>query len=254
MARAEIDMGKLQRSIERYARQFGDSTEQATVRWGVQAARELAVATAVFGGRGGGKSATDAKNTQLGAIWADVFNVILVVDSATRTASGWKVTNQGKTYYMPTRKFLTSEAEVNQWIRINRTRRRRRTPKLPVEDRRVAIRKTVERAVKLRAKEIGQAKGGWLAAGKDLAGKQTGSQRITIGAGYIGYAQKTSTTGSSSLSKNLFAPVVKLTNNVAHSADKSVLSSNAAQDAINGALPNAIKWYRMALRPKKSKP
>jgi hypothetical protein len=255
MAKAVLDMQKLNRSIERYAKQFGDSTAQATIRWGVQAARELAVSTAVFGGRGGGKfSASGAKKRQMDAIWMDALQVILAVDSATRTPSGYKITNQGKTYYVPERKFLTSEAQVNQWIRINRTRRRRRTPKMPVEERKVALRKTVEGAIKLRAKAIGEAKGGWLAAGKNLAGKQTGAQRITIGAGYIGYAQKTSATGSSSVSKNLFAPVVKLTNNVAHSGDKSVLSSKAAQDAINGALPNTLKWYRMALRPKKSKP
>jgi len=253
MAKAGIDMREFQQSVEKFSKKFGDSNEQAVCRWGVQASRELAVVTAVFGGRGSGNSAAATRKRQLHAIWMDALQVVLAVDSATRTAKGWKITNQGKTYYVSARQFLSSPAEVNQWIRINRTRRRRRTAKLDVSEKRVALRKTVEKAVRERHKASGEAKGGWLAAGKSLAGKQTGAQRITIGSGYLSYAQKAGGTGSGTLKKNMFSPSAFLTNNVSHASDPSVLSSNQARKAIDGALPNVLKWYKMAMRPKKSK-
>jgi hypothetical protein len=243
-----IDMVKFEKSIERFSKQFGDSNEQAICRWGVQAARELAVVTAVFGGRGRGSSAAQSRKRQLDAIWKDALQIILAVDAVTRTAKGWKVSNQGKTYYISSRQYLSSPAEINQWIRINRTRRRRRTAKLDVIEKKVALRKNVEKAVRERHKSSGEAKGGWLAAGKSLAQKQTGAQRITIGASFLGYAQKTRATGSGTLKKGVFNPSAFLTNNVPHSSDKSVLSANQAQKAIDGALPNTLKWYRSALR------
>jgi hypothetical protein len=269
MAKNGIDVAKFERSIAKFAKQFGESNEQAVVRWGVQAARELAVVTSVFGGRSGGNivnpsgdeggfnknySAGSVRKRQLHAIWLDALNVIMAVDSATRTGKGWKITNQGKTYYVQANQFLSSPAEVNQWVRINRTRRRRRTPKLQKFEKKVALKKSVETAVEMRHKASGEAKGGWLAAGRSLAGKQTGAQRITIGAGYLSYAQKAGGTGSGNLRKNMFSPEAFLTNNVSHASDASVLSSNQARKAIDGALPNVLKWYRMAMRPKKSKP
>jgi hypothetical protein len=251
---AELDMKKFEDSLLKFSKSFGDTTQQAVIRWGVQASRELAVATAVFGGRGGGNfTAGKTRDRQLRAIWSDALNVILAVDNLKKTRSGYLVTNQGKSYYVSASKVLNSESEVNQWIRINRTRRRRRTAKLSVDEKRVALRKTVERAVKARHKATGQAKGGWLDAGQKLSRNQTGGQRIAIGKGFIGYAQKSGGKGSGVVNKSAFSPSVTLENHVSHSGDSSVLSASSAKKAINDALPMTIKWYKMAMRPKKSK-
>lgn len=248
-ARAELDTKTFEQSVLKYAKAIGDTTEQAVVRWGVQASRELAIVTAKFGGRGkGDASAKAAKDFQIAAIRQDALNVILAVDSAVKTPKSYKVTNQGKTYYVSDRKFLTSADAVNQWIRINRTARHRRTAKLENFEKRVTLRTTLDKAIKLRARAAGQAKGGWLDAGKKLATKQTGGDKIAIGKAYLAYAQKAGGKGSASLIRSDWNPAVELSNDVPHAASSHVISSGQAKKAINTALPAVLKGYRAALR------
>jgi hypothetical protein len=256
MARAKVavDMRKLERSLRIFGRDHGESASQAIMRWGVQTCRELAVSTAVFGGRGGGNySAKATEGKQHGRIWKDALSVLLVVDELTPTARGYKATNQGKTYYAQRHQAVTSPAEVNYWIRINRTRRRRNTAKLTIHDRKVAQKDIVDEALKLRYAEAGQAKAGWLAAGKDMASGQVGMQRLTIGSGFLRYAQKTRGTGRAKKPISKWSPEGFVTNNVAHSRDSNVLAKREIDRAMVGGIKNTIRFYAAALRAKQKK-
>ena len=255
MARAKVtvDMRKLERSLRIFGRDHGESASQAIMRWGVQTCRELAVATAAFGGRGGGKfSAKATEEKQHVAIWKDAAKVILIVDEMTPTARGFKVRNQGKTYYVQNHQALTSASEVNQWIRSNQRRDKRATLRA-IQDRKAARKEVVEEALALRYRQAGQAKAGWLAAGKDMASGQVGMQRLNIGAGFLRYAQKTRGTGSAKKPESKWSPVGFVTNDVRHSRDSSVLSKREIDRAMVGGIKNTIRFYRAALRAKQKK-
>ena len=219
------------------------------MRWSVQACREFAFETQVWG-----KSKT--KGVQEGAILADSYNVLLVVDSLKSSGRGYKAENRGKTYYAQAHKVLLSPEQINDWIELNRTRRRARTAKLAVEDRKICDRATHAKAMRIRYKAAGMAKGGWLGAGMDIARAQTGQDRINIGKNFLGYAQKHSHFGSSIKPREGWSPASYLTNRVGHSGNSHVLKSGASKKAIEFGLSKTVKWYASALRAidKKRKP
>lgn len=102
----KTDNRQLERSLAAARKSFGESSEQALYRWGVQIARELAGATQAFGK---GKKTKDIQNK---AIYLDAMNVCRMVES---------------------RPSLKTPQACYEWIEQHRTRGRRRTVKLPIE-------------------------------------------------------------------------------------------------------------------------
>jgi hypothetical protein len=239
--RGKIDMPKLERSLKRYAADFGDTTAQAVIRWSIQTCRELARETQAWGEKG-------VKAKQDGAIISDAYNVLLVVDSMVRVGKTYKVTNQGKTYYVSSDKVLSSADQVNWWIDLNRTRRRARTAKLPVEERRVCTAKIFKKAMIARKKASLMAKGGWIGAGNDIAKSQKGAGRMNIGVGFIKAAQKHSSFGEAVAPQSGWSPKSKLTNRVKHSGQRHVLAGGAFDKASGFGLKKTISWYSHALK------
>lgn len=239
-------MPKLERSLKRLAKDFGDTSAQAVIRWGVGTCRELAVETQVWG-------KTKTRDKQIGAITSDAYNVLLVVESIKSSGRGYRITNQGKTYHAQAHKILADEKQVNEWIEINRTRRRARTAKLPIEERKICTIQVFKRAMRERAKLAGMAKGAWIGAGNDIARSQKGTGRMTIGAGFLKYAQKHSGMGSAVAPASGWKPTAKLTNSVRHSASRHVMGSNAFSKASGFGLKKTISWYRHALKAQDSK-
>jgi hypothetical protein len=239
----KFDMPKLERSLKRYAKNFGDTTAQAVIRWSIQTCRELALETQVWGMRG-------TRDKQIGAITADAFNVLLVVDSLAPTRGGktMRATNQGRSYNVQVGRILMDESAVNDWIEINRTRRRARTAKLPIEERRVCSAATFKKAMKTRAVAAGMAKGGWIGAGNDIARAQQGQGKMTIGVNFLKYSQKHSHFGTSTAPQSGWSPKSKLTNRVRHTADRHVMSGNAFDKAHKFGLKKTINWYRQSLK------
>lgn len=228
--------------MKRFAKDFGETSAQAVVRWSVQTCRELAVETQVWG-----KSKT--KEKQIAAIISDAYNVILVAETATKTAKGWRCTNSSGTFYTSDRKFLKDPKKVNGWIEINRTRRRARTAKLAPQDRIVCTRNVFNRAIRERSKQAGMAKGGWLGAGQDIASAQTGQSRINIGKNFLGYAQKAgSSFGSARKPQSGFNPAAYVTNKVSHVSSSHVMKRSAYDKALGYGLKKTITWYASALR------
>ena len=232
MIKAEFDIPKLQRSLKSAAKNFGESSKQAVVRWGIQTAREMAVETQAWG-----KSKT--KGIQEGAIFADALNVFLVIDARNPVAQKRKAQRK---------KELVTPEDINAWIEINRTRRRGRTAVLPVEEKKEVTSSNLLKALKVRNAKAGMAKGGWLGAGMDIAKAQTGQGRINIGKNFLGYAQKHKARGSSRKPMNPWKPVGILINSSSHSASKHVTRPEAYQKAIGFGLRKTIQWYRKAAK------
>lgn len=241
MLKAEIDRPKLEKSLKKFAKKFGETNAQALVRWSVNACRELAFETQVWG-------KTQTRQKQEGAILADAYNVLLVVDQAKPAGRSFRVTNQGKTYSVAADKVLTSADDVNDWIEINRTRRRARTAVLPVTERKVVDAQIFKQAMRARFTRAGMAKGGWLGAGQQIASAQVGQDRINIGKNFLSYAQKHARFGDAKKPRAGFRPFCEITNRVAHSSDKNVLTAAAPARAFAWSLKKTVKWYSTALR------
>lgn len=231
MIKAEVDVPKLMKSLRGAAKAFGESTQQALVRWSIQTCRELAVETQAWG-----RSKTLVK--QKGAIIADAYNVLAVRDQGQR---------------MTKSRTLHTAAEVNEWIEINRTRRRGRTAKLSRFEKKDVTRKVFKAAMTERYKRAGMAKGGWIGAGKRIAARQTGQERINIGKNFLSYAHKHDGLGAARLSLNPFKPLSFLTNKASHIASRHVLRPQAYRQSAISALRPTIKQYRKMLRNKLGK-
>jgi len=239
-------MPKLERSLKRLAKDLGDNNAQAIARWGVQTCRELAKSTQAFGDK-------KTRQVQEGAITSDAYNVLLVVDSLRSTGKGYRVENKGKFYTVSGRKVLKSPDEVHDWIELNRTRRRGRTARLPVEERRVVVRSVFKAGMKKRLALAGLAKGGWIGAGQDIAAAQKGTDRINIGKNFLGYAQKHSAFGKSTHPQPGWSPSAKLTNKASHVSSNHVLKSSHIESAVQWGLRKTITWYQSALRRQNQK-
>jgi hypothetical protein len=227
MIQAELDRKEHERNLKAFGKAFGDSTQQAVVRWGVQIAREFAGSTQPFGR---GKKAQEAGR---GAIYRDALRVIIVADGRVRESN----------------RVLRSAAEINDWIEQHR--RKGKTKEIPPTEKKIVYRSLFEKTIAERAKKSGIAKDGWIDAGQNLATHQKGAERITIGKGYIKWAQKPETYGDSTAPKPAFSPFAVLHNHAEHSP--YVLASKSETKAVKWALKKTIKWYQKNLEYRERK-
>ena len=250
-------MGKLERDLQKFSKQFGDNSSQAVTRWGVAVAKELAKDTYARGKkkqRGSVEKGVTPLKQQEGAMIKDGLNVLLVVDRATPTRSGYKVENQGKTYYVQRKQYINDSSEINTWIDQNRKGRRKRTRKLAVQDKRVCTKANFNKAMRDRKKRAGIAKGAWINAGNDLTLSQKGAERELISPSFLGYAKTAAgSRGSGKPASPGFKPTATLSNPVPYSSDGQILSKSDADNAIKWALKKTLKWYQMAMRKSNNK-
>jgi hypothetical protein len=230
MIKASFDRPRLERSLKRFARDFGDSNAQAIARWGVQACRELAGSTQVFG-----RSAA-AKKKQWNSIEAGINTIVNVIDKR-----GHRTAN-----------ILTSVSDVSDWIDSNRDKRGR-TRAVPVRQRPFVTAALLKKTLAERRKLAGIAKGGWIGAGQDIAMAQRGSDRIAIGKNFLGYAQRHSRFGSSTIPRSGWKPAALLTNRARHSGASYVLKKSHMRSGIQWGLKKTIQWYSSALRRQNQK-
>lgn len=230
-------------SLQRYAKRFGDTTAQAVTRWGVGTCRELALETQAYG-------ATKTKAKQAGAIIADAYNVLLVVDSVykSRAKPGYYTKNKGEFRYFPPYRVLESAKAVDHWIEINQTIRKSRTVKKPWIEKKVCSRKVFDKVMREKTKRAGMAKGAWIGAGNHIAKAQKGEGKFTIGQGFLKYAQKHAINGTSTIPRNGWNPVARLTNKIGYSGTNHVLKPSAFPKASAWGLRKTKNWYAHALR------
>ncbi len=244
MIEAKFDIPKLEASLKKAMAAFGDTNKQAVTRWAVQVGRELAVSTQAYG-------RTGTRKKQEFAIEADARRVIYPVDSIRPSKTGRTVraAHEGKSFNWSQSRVLKNEGEVNDWIEMNRTRRRARTAKLPFTELAICTLPVFKKAMKMRFAKAGMAKGAWLGAADVAAKMQTGAQRITIGKNFLSYAQKHRGKGDAKLQRgDGFKPIAELMNKTRHSSSPYVLSKAEISKSIGFGLRKTIKWYRSAAR------
>jgi len=230
MIRADVDMAKLQRSLKSAAKGFGESSKQAVIRWGVQAAREMAVETQAWGRSG-------TKKKQEGAIMIGAMAVLNIIDTRKPRRKSARRKNE-----------LVDPQEINAWIDSNQGPSTGRTKKLPVELRKEVTTANLKKALRIRYQKAGMAKGGWIGAGQAIARAQTGQGRIAIGRNFLGYTQKHERFGTAKKPLNPFKPTTEIRNSVRHTASSDVVSSVAKQKATAFGLRKTIQWYRKAAK------
>lgn len=234
MLTARIDTESLNRSLTKAARAIGETGVDAVARWGVQLCRELARQTQPHGISG------KAYKMQVGAIMEDALNVLLVV--------------KGNVGPRNKRGLHTAEA-VNDWIEINRTRRRSRTAKLAHQDRKICTESVFKAAMAIRIKRALLAKAGWIASGFEIAASQHGLDQIHISADYIPRASKLArerqgNIGKGKMDKTPNNPSATLDNLLSHSRSNYVLSFSAIDRAITWAGKATLIRYKKILERK----
>jgi len=245
MIKAELDQPKLERSLKRFAKGYGDTQAQAVIRWSVQVCRELALETQAVPK----DKSENPRKKQEGAMMKDAMNVLLVVETLEKTrGNGYRATNQGKKYGVTARKALLDAEQVNNWIEINRTKRNARTAQLPLTERMVCDMATFKAAMKIRLARAGMAKGAWLGAGMDIARAQTGSEKMNIGKNFLSYTQKHQRWGDAKKPVSGWKPAASITNKLAYSGNSRVLHKSSISKAIKYGLSKTVKFYQKALR------
>ena len=227
MIRAEIDRQRLERSLRDFARRFGDTSAHAVARWGVQVCREMAFETQPYGTK-------QVKKKQEGAIFADVYKVIHVIQRIPRGTRNERI--------------LHDPQSVCEWMDSNRGEGRR-TKSLSPAEKKMATPKTIKQAVKLKMAKAGIAKGGFIGAGMEIAKAQRGADRINIGRNFLSYAHKHAEEfGDAVKPRPGFTPTAILKNKAAHTSLDYVLKRTASAKAIEFGLKKTIKWYASAIR------
>ena len=147
-------------------------------------------------------------------------------------------------------RILKTPQEVADFIDLNRTNRQGRVPTMKRNMKGIASRPSFDGAIRIKAKKAGQAKGGWVGAGKAIGTKQRKGSRITIGKDVAGYAHKFQTGGTATLQRDVWNPIGKIINNVSYVSTDYVLKKSDAADAINTGGRMTIKWYESAMAAK----
>jgi len=225
MIKGQMDRAKLQASLRKFGKRFGDSSSQMIARWGVRTAVELAYETQAYGKR-------DAKKKQIAAMSKDANQIVFAVTSKIRRKD----------------RELKSPDDVVNWIESHRKGKKKRTEKLAPKDRRMVRKSTFDKAIRKRASAAGMAKGGWLGAAMDMAARQKGQSKISVGKNVLSYAQKHAKFGKSGLRKTEFSPAGTITDSVRHSGLPYVLRSGAFRSVSGFALQKTVRWYRSAVR------
>lgn len=159
MLTVKPDMTKLNNSLAKYAKMVGETGEDAVARMGVQLCRELIRQTQCWG------TSSKSMDKQVSAMYGDAGKVVSIVSKL-----GPK-----------TKRGLRSERELNDWIEVNRTKRRGRTAELSASAKKIVEHSVFQPAMRKRVLRAGMAKGAWIGAGDDIAKKQNGLDRVKIG-------------------------------------------------------------------------
>jgi hypothetical protein len=239
--RFEVDMGDVGVSLDRFAHRVGETTEQATVRYGVAAARSLAEATEPKRSTAGSrkKKAAATMRRVVEPMGARDFNK-LAKQKKPRVKLG------GQWVPLRNRGLIHSVRDLWSIIEIHRVNGK--TKKLPPTERYICKQADFNKVVRSRTKLWGAAKGAWIGAGQDVARRQSGMNRISIGKNFLSWAQKHASKGRGIKVGRDHDTTIHLTNNTTGAAKPAGLSIASAQAAIQKARRAVWAYYAGELR------
>lgn len=242
----EVDMGDIGVSMDMFAHKVGETTEQATVRYGVAAARGLATETQPKRSTAGSrkKKAAAQMRRVIEPMGARDFSKLSKSKNPRAKMDGqWVSVDRGRLI----------EGDRNVWRVIEANRQRGMTRKLKREDRFICKQSDFNKVATRRAKLIGAAKGAWLGAGKDISRMQEGMDRNTIGKNFLGWTQKHSSKGTGRKVGRGHDTTAQLTNNTTGAAKNSGLSVSGIKKAIFVARRSVFQYYAKRLKAMKIK-
>lgn len=229
MLRVDVDMAKLNRSIRRASKNFGDTTKTAVARWGVSTARELAMQTQPWGNGG-------TRKTQLAAIESGMRAVVQAVDART-----FRAAQRNRT-----RKTLESPGAIIEWVDEHRGSKGH--ARLSGGQKALCKKADFNKALRARKLRGGMAKGAWLGAGMEIARRQRGARQISIGKNFLGWTQKHKGRGEAKRSGTMFRPSAELRNKAKHTSSSYVVKKGHMKKAVMMGGRKTLTWYRRAAK------
>ena len=236
---AELDSKKM----NKFRRQFGESSNQALVRLGVDTAKMAAVLTQPEG-KGKKKiikSINSGANKNIAALPAKTFNYF-----ANKRSPAFPF--QGSWVRLDDSQILRSPGEIYDFVEKHRDNKGR-VKSLSRGRRAICKQGDMDKAMTARRKLAGVAKGSWLGAGKSLARKSKGPEPASVGKNYMAWAQKHAKLGDSRFIKKILGKSeVHLISNAPSTKDKGLFSREAAKDAIEKATKTTMAFYRREVK------
>lgn len=240
----EVEMGWDERKFQKFQKDFGETTRQALIRVGVQAAKEAAVGTWPFGKN---KKAI-VKNIESGArknivgIPARGFNEI-----AKRHSPAFPF-GKGQWVKLDPFQILRSADEVNKFIEKSRMPNGR-VRKFNKVDKAICKESDMRRTLTNRKKLAGVAKGSWLGAGKMLSRRSRGPEPARVGKNFIGWAQRHADKGKAKMrTVGVGKDEVRLISNAPATKVDEIFSDGHGRKAIGIAFRKTLSWYRRAAK------
>lgn len=246
MIEAKADLS--QKSMRRFVKQFGDTTNQALLRLAVSVGRECALLTQPQGSSK--KKIHDAIKhgalANVAAIPPTLFNKISKSrNPAFKFSRGWVHLNDGQ--------ILKSGSEIWDFIEDNRMPNGR-VKWLPHRQKAIARKDDFKDVMVRRRKLAGVTKGSWLGAHQALAKKIRGSDKPRLGKNFMNWAQKHLDKGTGEFrGKRLGKSEAHLVSDAPATKDKRIFAKDDAKKAVERAWRKTLGWYRIQCRLKYSK-
>ena len=246
MIQTKAELSK--RSMDKFRKQFGDTTNQALLRLAVSAGRECALLTQPYGSSK--KKIQDSikhgAEANIAAIPATLFNRIEKSrNPAFKFSRGWVHLNNGQ--------ILKSGSEIWDFIEDNRMPNGR-VKWLPHRQKAIARKDDFKDVMVRRRKLAGVTKGSWLGAHQALAKKIRGSDKPRLGKNFMNWAQKHMDKGDGEFrGKRLGKSEARLVSDAPATKDKRIFSKDDAKKAVKRAWKKTLGWYRIQCRLKYSK-
>ena len=232
---AKLDSKKM----NKFRRQFGESSNQALVRLGVGVAKEAATLTKPMG-RSKKKviaGIVAGAKSNIADIPGRKFNQIAKKKSpAFNFRNGWVRLDQDQ--------ILKSPEDIYSFIEKHRTSKGR-VKKLPARDKAICKTADMNKTLAKRKKLAGVAKGSWLGAGKFLAKKSRGPEPARVGKNFMSWAQKHSDLGRAKLVKRVLGKSeAHLISKAPATRDKGIFSRDEARQSVKDSWRKTLAWYR----------
>lgn len=230
MLKVDVDMAQLARSLKSASKKLGDTNKNMVARWGVATARELALQTQPWGNGG-------TRKKQVGAIESGMRAVVQPVDART-----WKSAAKGGR-----RKVLDSPEAINDWVERHRGGGKGHA-RLSGDQKALCKKSDFNKALRARKVRAGMAKGAWLGAGAEIAKRQRGASRLTIGKNFLGWTRKHDHRGKADRRGVPFRPSVILRNEARHTSSSYVVKRGHMKKAVYWGGRKTLTWYRRAAK------
>ena len=242
----KVEMDGIGWKLDDYASQVGETTEQACLRYGVAVARSLATLTKPTRSTAGRrkKAAAAAMRRVVEPMGARDFNKL-------RKQAKPRVKLGGQWYAFDKRRLIEDDRQL--WRVIENNRVNGKTKKRPPQTRYICKQATFNKVATRRAKLWGAAKGAWIGAGQEIARREKGIDRLSIGKNFLSWTQKHTRKGSGKqVGKGDWTTAI-LQNNTTGAAKNEGLSRSSVMKALHLGRKATFGYYRARLSAMKVK-